>query len=299
VVTCVTFGKETTQMLSFRNSLALVCIVSFSTTTTAGGSTKAAPQDKSRNTVVELDYCANPMWASLERGKPFIAERVVKSSAQPFQHTEIVARDTAGRVRIEQHLRRSRGNVSPQQDADTIMAADDQSELSVEIFDCLIGKSISLHPKTQSAIIMQSCADPPRFQASEHPYSYKLTQLLGKNTDPNVTVEDLGYKQIQNVKSRGIRITWLGSEKDTDLKGKPIRAIEQWMSDDLGVTMLWVHADLARGIENRASVTSIRREEPDSSLFTIPPGYNITYFSDHAQAAAKPLLTYYLSKSSA
>jgi hypothetical protein len=274
-------------MLSFRKSFALVCIVSISVTT-ARGFTQPAAQDKSRCTVMELDSCANPMWASFERGKPFIAERVVKSSAQPFQQTEIVARDTAGRVHIEQHLRRSQGNFSPQQDENTKMTDDDQPELSVGIFDCVIGKSISLHPKTQSAIILQPCTGPPRFQPSERPYSYKLTQLLSKNIDPNVMVEDLGYKQIQNVKAQGIRITWLSGDKEIDLKGKPIRALEEWMSDEFGVTMLWVYTDIAGGIENRVTVTSIRREEPDSSLFTIPSAYNISYFSDHAVANRTP-----------
>jgi hypothetical protein len=143
----------------------------------------------------------------------------------------------------------------------------DPSELTVEIFDCFVGKTILLHPGAQSAVVAQSCADLQTFQPSEDPYSYKLTRFLRKNTDPNVTVEDLGYKRIQDVKVHGIRITSLGGEKDGDLKGKPAKLVEEWMSDDLGVTLLWVYTDLAKRMENRVSVTTIRREEPGFSLF--------------------------------
>jgi hypothetical protein len=52
--------------------------------------------------------------------------------------------------------------------------------------------------------------------------------------------------------------------------------MEEWRSDELGATLLWVFSDFTKQVENRAALTTIRRKEPDASLFTIPAGYNIT-----------------------
>jgi hypothetical protein len=75
---------------------------------------------------------------------------------------------------------------------------------------------------------------------------------------------------------RGVKITWLGNEKDGDFNGKPTKAWEEWMPDDLGVTVLWVYSDFEKQLGNRVTLQNLRREEPDPSLFLVPPEYKVT-----------------------
>jgi hypothetical protein len=65
----------------------------------------------------------------------------------------------------------------------------------------------------------------------------------------------------------------MGGEKDGDFQGKPARFLEEWASDELGVTLLSVYSDLTKQVETRITLENIRREEPDALLFTIPSGY--------------------------
>ena len=55
----------------------------------------------------------------------------------------------------------------------------------------------------------------------------------------------------------------------------PIRALELWLSDDLGVTLLLVNSDFRKATEFRTFLTNIRRIEPDGSLFEVPLEYKI------------------------
>ncbi len=294
-------------MQCFRKTFAWLCIVSVSAASLWGGATSASPQKDApcpESKVVE-QTCANLTWVNADHGKPFIAERVVQSvisSVPSIEQTEVLARDTTGRIREEFHflktLRRvvsshpilALGGVpSSLQDlnADTSFVTDNsvvsdsafvraQGEPTVSILDCFGGKRIELTPSTQTAIVQEPCARLPAFRPSDHPFSSKLTCFLNTNSHPDTRVEDLGYKQLQTLMARGIRITWLGSEKDGDWKGKPTKVWEEWVSDELGVTLLWTYSDLRRQVENHATLQNIRREEPDASLFTVPSGYKIT-----------------------
>lgn len=49
------------------------------------------------------------------------------------------------------------------------------------------------------------------------------------------------------------------------------------MSDDLAATVLYVQSDFRKQTESRSTLTNIKRVEPDSSLFEIPPGYTINF----------------------
>jgi|SRR5208283_881734 len=165
----------------------------------------------------------------------------------------------------------------PHRDADTIMALDRPAELTVSIFDCFNGKTINPDPSRLTAPALQSCPNLPPFEQSDHPYSYELVRFLTVR-NPNVLVEDLGNEEIQQFKARGVRLTWRGTEKGGQWNGRAVRAMEQWRSDKLRATLLWVCSDFTKQVEDRAALTNIRRKEPDASLFTIPAGYNITYW---------------------
>jgi hypothetical protein len=97
--------------------------------------------------------------------------------------------------------------------------------------------------------------------------------LLSGKASPNVSVEDLGYKEIEGIMAHEIRSTILGTDKDARWNGRPMRISESWMSDDLATTLLYVHSDLRKQAEGRSSLMNIRRVEPESALFEIPPDY--------------------------
>jgi hypothetical protein len=94
-------------------------------------------------------------------------------------------------------------------------------------------------------------------------------------TPPNIAVEQLGTREIQGISARGVRTTTLGTEKDGDWSGKPIRETELWVSDVLAAQMLKIDKDLRAGSESVFELIEIRREEPGPSLFDIPKDYEV------------------------
>jgi len=261
-------------MSSFRDTLAWLSIVSISTVSQLGGSSAALGQDHGSCTDVNdvALSCAAILWVSVEKDKPFTAERIIESGDESFHDRDLVARDAAGRIYIEQHdLPWQFYSFSPHHDANTIWALGTAS-----VFDCFGGKSIYLVAGSRTADVKQSCSKVPLFQQSNHPYSYALTLLLILKTAAGVSVEDLGNKRIAGFQARGIRITWVGTKKDGDWKGRPIRATEAWRSDELGATLLMVSSDFKTEVESRSALIHIRRVDPDASLFEVPPGYKIS-----------------------
>lgn len=259
-------------MLAFRNTLAWLNIVSISVASLLADSTSALGQDP--HLCTEVNYlavaCANSRWVNVEKGKPFIAQRVVKSSDQSPHENDLIARDSGGRIYMEDHnLRLQFYGFRSFHDANTIWALG-----TVTILDCFGGKSIYLVPGSHTADVAQSCANVPPFQQSDQPYSHQLAWFVGTWT--SVSAEDLGTKTIEGFQARGIKTTWLGTEKDGEWNGRPIRATEEWVSDDLGATLVVTDSDFRKATEYRITLTNVRRIEPEASLFEVPPNYKIT-----------------------
>lgn len=246
------------------------------------------------------DACASEAWVAVRQNQPFLAERVltVTTASIPTQeYPELVARDSAGRIREEQDLHfmfpgngrpffpiLALGGVPSSQNdlningaLEKAASADKKSKRIITILDCFRGTRSQFSSNELNAQVQTACSDQPAFQASGQPYSKKLTRFLETNNRPDVTAEDLGHKKINGILARGIRITWLGSEKDGAWKGKPARIWEEWMSDKLGVTLLQVYSDETKGIKNRRELRNMRAQEPDASLFQISADYKITY----------------------
>lgn len=259
-------------MSSFQKIFAWVCTVSLSTAFQSMSLALAGPQGGDRScteTHVEQS-CATLSWVKIERGKPFIAERVSesKSASHSMKRIELVARDTAGRIRLEHHILQA---TSGHHDANTVTAREaDPGELVVSILDCFAGKAIELKPNAQTAIVQQSCAEVSTFKQSDEPYTHQLNRLFGATLSRGISAVNLRDKEIDGVKARGVRLTELGTER------LPIRVFEEWLSDDLGATLLWVDSDPVRQTETRITLAKVKNVEPDSSLFQIPAGYKVT-----------------------
>ncbi len=259
-------------MLGFRNIVAWLNIVSVSATSLLAGSTPALAQDP--HLCTEINYlavaCAMPGWVNVEKYKPFIAERVTKSSDQAFHENDLVARDTAGRIYLEnRNLPLEFYGFKSFYDANTVWALG-----TVSMLDCFGGKSIYLVPGSRTADVAQNCPSVPPFQQSGQPYSSALFRFAG--VKPSVAIwENLGTKKIEGFEAHGTKTTWLGTEKDGEWNVKPIRAIEEWLSDDLGATLVTVNSDFRKATEYRIFLTNIRMMEPESYLFEVPPNYAI------------------------
>jgi hypothetical protein len=136
------------------------------------------------------------------------------------------------------------------------------------ILDCGGGKAISIYPDLG---IARTIEGPPR-----DPDHTSFFETLAYNQRPsNAVFDDLGYKEIEGFPTHGFRVTVLGTQRDGDWNGKATQVTEAWVSDDLAMTMLEIHTNLKTKYESRDRRSHVSRQEPDPSLFEIPPGYKI------------------------
>lgn len=87
-----------------------------------------------------------------------------------------------------------------------------------------------------------------------------------------LTSEDLGTQSIEGVLVEGVKNTTVYPE---GLMGndRPIQTVsERWVSKELGLTLLEKESDPRFG-ETVTRVTSLDRDEPDPTLFQVPPDY--------------------------
>lgn len=200
--------------------------------------------------------------------------------------SELTARDSEGRIRFEQQSAfklpdwRVATSMSTHE-IEKIIVPGGVSGALVAIFDCFSGKSIVLQPELHVAHVVQTCDTLKPFQQDNQPYSCLLSLFLDrKKLPPNVSIEDLGYREIEGTTAHGIRSTSIGADKDGEWNGRPIRVMEGWMSDELAVMPLYVQSDLRARTETKSVFMNIERAEPEASLFEIPPGYKISLTQD-------------------
>jgi hypothetical protein len=280
-------------MIDSRKTLAWLVVVSTLISSLAAASISTLAQDNSPCTGINYVGfgCGAFKFVRVEQNKPFMAQRTVTSvgyssdrTNKTIQWTEHVARDSFGRIRFGQSEA-----FNPPDAIDRVLMSNHEIEKNVipdygsgplvVIFDCFNGKSTVLEPGPQVAHVIQTCNTLPPFQQSSQPYARPVTMILSAKVPPNILIEDLGYKEVEGIMARGIRRTVLGTDKDGEWKGRAITVWESWMSDDLAITVLYVHSDLRKQTESRSSLTNIRRVEPESALFQIPPNYNVSHFT--------------------
>ena len=72
-----------------------------------------------------------------------------------------------------------------------------------------------------------------------------------------MTIEQLGTREIQGIPAKGVKTTTLGTEKEGEWNGKPIRETELWVSDELAAQMLKIVRDLRARSEGRFELMAI------------------------------------------
>jgi hypothetical protein len=239
------------------------------------------------NTILRMQNTTPDSPVAVERGKPFIAQRVVTSVGHNVDGTrttvswiEIIARDSKGRVRFEQQNPfkppdwRSETGMS-NQDIEKIALPSEASGPLVATFDCFNGMSMVLQPELQIAHVIQTSDSIPPIQEGGQHYSHLITMLLSAKRPPKVLVGDLGHREIEGITAHGIRSTTFGTDKDGEWNGRPIIVWERWMSDELRAALLDIQSDTKTGTESKSSFSSIKRIEPEASFFEIPNSYKV------------------------
>jgi hypothetical protein len=85
--------------------------------------------------------------------------------------------------------------------------------------------------------------------------------------------EDLGTQEIDSVQAHGVRYSQtIPAESPTDEKDVVVTD-EYWYSSDLRINLRIVHSDPRTGAVS-ATVTNIKRAEPDPAFFEVPEGYS-------------------------
>lgn len=267
-------------MLKFLRTLVLIGVSAVLITSTFSAQT-TTPAQIARGcsaNVSAIDY------VGVALGNPFSAQRVTSSfmtssdgSRKTMDLVEDVARDSSGRIRFQKHMRlpdESETMTLSNRDGEKFTPTKELLRISITIFDCLKGKTISIQPGLQIARVWER-GSPSESPQRSRPYSSASATLLGKKLPPEISVEDLGYKEVEGIQAHGIKVTHLGTEKDGEWNGKPVDIYEGWASEDLAATILEIQITSKVSSESRRTLTNIRREEPEPSLFEIPPGYKI------------------------
>jgi hypothetical protein len=220
--------------------------------------------------------------------RPFTAEWVTTSTVPSSSEgqdtrvmTEYEARDSQGKIRIE---RRGTSTLADDHQTLTVVPADGASftvtraeyGTRIDIYDCSNGTQVQIQPGMKIAMLKEDKSTSHSARQADSHVDLQAP-LPGTKSPSNVTVENLGTREIQGVQARGVRMTTIGTEKDGDWNGKPVRETETWVSDELQVRLLVTIRDLRNA--NRGEISSelinIKRAEPDPTIFEIPKDYEV------------------------
>ena len=219
-----------------------------------------------------------------DEGRPFTASKVSHLVSEERDRSKLtqefgglMARDSSGRIYGELHAIRS--ELSPKKIQDTRESSIDfghqakaRIDSTIWISDCHNGKDITVFPDLKIARI----SDNSNASSWKRKNGASLFAFLTSGPrPPNVIFEDLGLKDVEGILTHGYRNTILGTQDDGDWNGRVRYIQETWISDDLSEIILQILTNVKGNTETRFTLTDIKCEEPDASLFEIPAGYKI------------------------
>jgi hypothetical protein len=213
---------------------------------------------------------------SLEAANPFQAAyttNITSTILGPTATTshsglKSVARDSAGRVRVA----RSAGKYM-------VKTADGvESEIerqSIWICDPTTATFTILDTANKSATVNAPHANIQRLirPGTEQGEPFCTSLFARWEHRPHTQIQNLGHQLISGYDAVGIRIQM---EPLTESMGSSYTDL--WCSDDLGAVLQQANASESRtgkGFKNESTMQSVERQEPDPSLFQIPPDYTV------------------------
>jgi len=237
----------------------------------------AAPETGRTGGVIDL--------VGIELGNPFVARRVsrsiFKSMAGADRINEIeddVARDSQGRIRFEQVQRmdawtKSQPVTLATRTGESFVSTYGELSRRILIYDDMDLSFVTLEPGKRIAVVRPWGMKPPLVPGTRL-YSSFVLPREDRIMPVDTRFEDLGVQEIEGFLAHGYRSTF-SETVHADGRRTSASMHEYWISEDLGVTLLDIHASSDRGEERRVSLTKISREEPDPSLFQIPSNFKV------------------------
>jgi hypothetical protein len=201
-------------------------------------------------------------------GAPFSADLVTiheKMQADgeitETRDSERIYRDSSGRLREEL--------------APGVAARPGPERLVVLINDSVVGMLYALEGTRK---IARRLVIPKPPDGRPHPFGYGIPFPANDGTYPtgksDHKSESLGTQTLQGIEVEGLRMTttWSAESQGTD---KDLASVEEmWISNALGMAVMIKRTDFRWGTDTQ-QLENIQREEPDASLFVVPPDYSI------------------------
>jgi hypothetical protein len=177
------------------------------------------------------------------------------------KRTSKIARDFRGRTREEYELP---------------FPTNGPKLTQITLYDPDTGIRTLLFPASHNARQILPGGVPPRFSGTPNPPPNTLPLVLSPNARSQVTIqrEDLGIEFVDHLEVQHIRETQTFPERLLDNDKAIAIILEYWFSPELQVFLRANRNDPRSGSQTLA-VKDLRREEPDASLFEIPPGYTL------------------------
>lgn len=228
---------------------------------------------------------------SLESGIPFQAEyssqmapaSPVTAALLPQQGARSVSRDSQGRVRIDMFLGKYKTK-SP----DGVTSEVERHYVS--ICDPVAKKSIQLDTISKTATIREFLSPPvpPNPPTGEVQQSFCNRYFSSRRHFQEIESQDLGNRLIEGFNAHGVRTILMTQASQKGVMKSMESYTEEWCSDELGAVVLKVFGTgVASGHRRETGFTNIVRNEPDSSLFEIPPDYTVV---ERATEGNRPVL---------
>ena len=224
-----------------------------------------------------------PTQGQVIRGMPYSAEQVsdqtqtLADGTHITQKTQVTKlfRDSEGRSRTERSLFRGMNGTF---DGLTIVEIVDPVSGFAYIFDAYNHVAHRFAPEGgggQARDAEQTRAGSgPTVRVVPSPTVHVITPAQSQTDRPEVSTESLGSQVIEGVNVEGRKIT---RTLPVGLMGndRPLVSVtESWFSPELRITVLTKHSDPRMG-ESVTQLRNIDRSEPDSSLFRVPPDYQV------------------------
>lgn len=243
--------------------------------------------------------CGEMDYVGATADNPFTAERVTTEFVigrdaleKPNPLRQLLARDEAGRIRIERRVAlapsENKMRTLTNGEGESFQVSDEEMNTHIIIHDCAAGRDIQIEPGTRIVLIKDQWKPTKVIPTLTNTRTFSLGLPLPGKAAPELVVEDLGYHDVHGIQARGERRTTIGTEKDGEWNGKPIRQWEQWVSEDLDAVIEVTQKDFKTGKGSYWVLTHIKRDRPDPGLFEIPPGYKVNPKPDEFPAMFPP-----------
>jgi hypothetical protein len=192
--------------------------------------------------------------------------------------SSLVYRDSLGRVRREESsLFIGPMTVSGPTGSAATITADRHEMVRIMINDPVSGMSYTLSPESKVATERSGLSPVPTGAGRGGDNLFYIGTISVNVTAPSdqtTTTESLGAETMEGLTVIGTRITRTIPAGQIG-NALPIQVItEQWFSPDLQIMVMTKHSDPRTGTTTM-QLTNLSRNEPDPSLFVVPPGYKI------------------------